>query len=415
MRVNRFTLPNGLRVVHSPDTVTAMVAVNVLYDVGSRDERPDHTGMAHLFEHLMFGGSANVPDFDGALSAAGGMSNAWTSSDYKNFYDVLPAVNFETALWLESDRMMRLAFSEKALEVQRHVVIEEFKQVCLDRPYGDMEHHLRRMAYRGHPYRYPVIGKDFSHIEKVTSDDVKDWFYSHYAPDNAVLSICGNVSFDEVKRLVTKWFGGIGRRNIAPRQLPVESLPDSPRTLEVTGEVPQTAIVMAYPMAAYGAPGYFEADTISDILANGRSSRFYRELQLGTDLFTEIDAVIQGTADPGLFMINAKLRENSPRAEAQAIEAITARLDRLSREEVAPRELKRCVNRLESDRTFSLLNYLSVAQTLAQAEMRGEDPDRFMEPYRAHTPASIREAAATLFNPAHRMTLIYRPACFPLL
>ena len=207
MQINRFTLPNGLRVVHTRDTATAMVAVNVLYDVGARDESPALTGMAHLFEHLMFGGSVNVADFDGALSAAGGVSNAWTSSDFTNFYDVLPAVNLDTALWLESDRMLRLAFSEKSLQVQRHVVIEEFKQVCLNRPYGDLDHHLRSLAFTRHPYRYPVIGKEFSHIEKVTDEDVRNWFFSHYAPDNAVLAVCGNVGFDRVRESVNRWFG----------------------------------------------------------------------------------------------------------------------------------------------------------------------------------------------------------------
>ncbi len=409
MQINRFTLPNGLRVVHSPDTVTAMVAVDVLYDVGARDENPSLTGMAHLFEHLMFGGSENIPDFDGALSAAGGISNAWTSSDFTNFYNVLPAVNIETALWLESDRMLKLAFSPKALEVQRSVVIEEFKQVCLNRPYGDLDHALRSLAYKKHPYRYPVIGKEFSHIEKVTQNDVRNWFYSHYGPDNAVLSICGNVTFDQVRRLVTKWFGNIESRHIAPRHIPQEPLQTAPRHLEMSGDVPQTAIVMAYPMAPYGQPGYFEADIISDILANGRSSRFYRSLQLGTDLFTEVDASIQGSADAGLFLINARLRENTPQAEADAIGAITARLTQLTQTEVAPRELRRCINRLESNRTFSLLNYLTVAQTLAQAEMRNENPDNFMAPYLAITPASLLDHARGLFDPDRLNTLIYRP------
>lgn len=409
MQVNRFTLPNGLRVVHTRDTATAMVAVNVLYDVGARDESPHLTGMAHLFEHLMFGGSVNVPDFDGALSAAGGVSNAWTSSDFTNFYDVLPAVNLETAFWLESDRMLQLAFSAKSLEVQRSVVIEEFKQVCLNRPYGDLDHHLRSLAYAVHPYRYPVIGKEFAHIEKVTDEDVRNWFFSHYAPNNAVLSVCGNVEFEKVRELAVKWFGDIERRDVALRELPQEPLPESPRELEVSGNVPLTALVMAYPMAAYGEPGYFEADTLSDILANGRSSRFYRELQLGTDLFTEIDASIQGSEDAGLFLINAKLRDNSREAEQRAIDAITVQLENLKNSEVSERELRRCINRLDSNRTFSLLNYLTVAQTLAQAEMHGEDPDRFMEPYLAHTPDSIRDAASKIFNPNRRLLLAYRP------
>lgn len=214
---NRFTLSNGLRVIHNYDPTTAMVAVNVLYNVGSRDEDPSMTGLAHLFEHLMFGGSANIPDFDAEIERAGGMNNAWTSNDFTNFYDVAPARNFETLLWLESDRMLRLAFSEKSLEVQRNVVIEEFKQTHLNRPYGDLFHKLRSLVYRTHPYSIPTIGKEPAHIEKVTRDDVRDFFYSHYAPNNAVLAISGNVTPDQVRRGVERWFDSIPRRDIKPR------------------------------------------------------------------------------------------------------------------------------------------------------------------------------------------------------
>ena len=409
MEINRFELDNGLRVVHSRDAATAMVAVNTLYDVGARDESPDSTGMAHLFEHLMCGGSANVADFDGALSAAGGMSNAWTSNDFTNFYDVLPAVNLETALWLESDRMLQLGFSEKSLEVQRNVVTEEFKQMCLNRPYGDMEHELRRLAYTIHPYRWPVIGKDFSHIEGVDMARVKNWFYSHYAPSNAVLAICGNVELGQVRELVEKWYGDIPRRATEERSCPQEPPMDAPRSAVMTGDVPQTALTIAYPMAPYGKEGYFDADILSDVLANGKSSRFYRRLLLGTDLFTEVDASIQGSEAPGLFLINAKLRDNGPEAEARAIEAINGELRRLTDGDVAGNELQRCINRLESSRTFGLLNYLSVAQTLAHAEMHGEDANDFMLPYRAITPESLRRTAVEIFNPAHAVTLTYRP------
>lgn len=408
MDINRFTLPNGLRVVHSRDSATAMVAVNTLYNVGGRDENEELTGMAHLFEHLMFGGSANVADFDGALSAAGGISNAWTSNDFTNFYDVLPAVNLETALWLESDRMLGLSFSDKALEVQRSVVIEEFKQMCLNRPYGDLEHKFRALAYQSHPYRFPVIGKDFSHIEKVTQDDVRNWFFGHYAPNNAVLAICGNVEFEQVKETVEKWYGDIPRRDVTPRLYAPEPLPDAPRSVEVGGDVPRTAIHIAYPMAAYGAEGYFEADLLSDILANGQSSRFYRRLLLGSDLFTEIDAAIWGSEEPGLFTVTAKLRGKGADAERHAIEAINTELESLRETEVDGHDLQRCVNRLESNRTFSLLNYLSVAQTLAHAEMHGEDPDRFMEPYRVVTMASLQQTACEIFNPSRALTLVYR-------
>lgn len=408
MDINRFELDNGLRVVHCRDNATAMVAVNTLYNVGSRDERPELTGMAHLFEHLMFGGSVNVADFDGELSAAGGISNAWTSNDFTNFYDILPAANLETALWLESDRMLRLGFSEKSLEVQKSVVTEEFKQVCLNRPYGDMEHAFRALTYKRHPYRFPVIGKEFSHIRKVEMSDVRDWFYTHYAPNNAVLAICGNVSFECVRELVEKWYGTIPRREIAPRLYAPEPLPEAPRFFEMSGDVPQTALDIAYPMAAYGEKDYFAADILSDILANGQSSRFYRRLLLETDIFTEVDAAIQGSEEPGLFTITAKLRGAGPDAERAAIEAIDAELSRLCSEAVPERELQRCVNRLESSRTFALLNYLSVAQTLAHAEMHREDANRFMEPYRALTPDSVRAAACRIFNPSHTMTLVYR-------
>lgn len=410
MEINPFTLDNGLRVVHCRDSATAMVAVNTLYDVGARDECPDLTGMAHLFEHLMFGGSVNVPDFDGALSAAGGVSNAYTSSDFTNFYDVLPAVNLETALWLESDRMLQLDFSAKSLEVQRSVVLEEFKQVCLNQPYGDMEHAFRALAYKRHPYGWPVIGKEFAHIGRVTLDDVRQWFYAHYAPNNAVLSICGNVEFGQVKELVEKWYGAIPRREVAQRRYAAEQLPESPRTAVVSGNVPQTALRIAYPMAAYGAPDYFAADIISDVLANGQSSRFYRRLLLGTDLFTEADAEISGSEEAGLFIISAKLTGKGEEAERAALAAISHELQLMTTEAVGERELARCVNRLESLRTFSMMEYLTVAQTLARAEMHREDADRFMEPYRALTPASVRDAASRIFNPAHACTLVYRPA-----
>ena len=306
---NRFTLSNGLRVIHNYDPTTAMVAVNVLYNVGSRDEDPSMTGLAHLFEHLMFGGSANIPDFDAEIERAGGMNNAWTSNDFTNFYDVAPARNFETLLWLESDRMLRLAFSEKSLEVQRNVVIEEFKQTHLNRPYGDLFHKLRSLVYRTHPYSIPTIGKEPAHIEKVTRDDVRDFFYSHYAPNNAVLAISGNVTPDQVRRGVERWFDSIPRRDIKPRTYQPEPLPDAPRELEVRGHVPQTCVVVAYPMPGYGQPGYIECDLITDILASGRSSRFYRRLLLGGDLFTSADASIIGSEEPGMLMLKGHLED----------------------------------------------------------------------------------------------------------
>ena len=285
INVARHTLPNGLRLVHSYDPTTAMVAVDVLYNVGARDENRSLTGIAHLFEHLMFAGSANIPDFDGELEAAGGRSNAWTSNDFTNFYDTLPAQNLDTALHLESDRMLSPAFSENSLRVQRGVVIEEFKQQCLDRPYGDIYHHLRRIAYaESHPYSWPVIGLSPDHVAKVTMDDARQWFFSHYAPNNAVLAISGGVPFDEACAKAEEWFYDVPAREIAPRPTVDPGFPSNPVVETVRGNVPLPLITVAYPMASYGTPEYFAADTITDILSVGRSARLRNSLANGRGL-----------------------------------------------------------------------------------------------------------------------------------
>ncbi len=423
---NRFTLSNGLRVIHNYDPTTAMVAVNVLYNVGSRDEDPSMTGLAHLFEHLMFGGSVNIPDFDAEIERAGGMNNAWTSNDFTNFYDVAPARNFETLLWLESDRMLGLAFSEKSLEVQRNVVIEEFKQTHLNRPYGDLFHKLRSLVYRTHPYSIPTIGKEPAHIEKVTRDDVREFFYSHYAPNNAVLAISGNITPDQVRRGVERWFDSIPRRDIKPRTYQPEPLPEAPRELEVRGHVPQTCVVVAYPMPGYGQPGYIECDLITDILASGRSSRFYRRLLLGGDLFTSADASIIGSEEPGMLMLKGHLEDPSEATAHKAVERLmseaselcyqASRLDRLSYNltearpgGVTPYEVERAINRFASDFTFSSLSYLQRAQALAMAEMHGEDINEIVPAYRRVTTAMIATTARRVIDPAHACTLIYRP------
>lgn len=409
MEVTRFSLSNGLRVVHNRDASTAMVAVNVLYDVGSRDESPEMTGLAHLFEHLMFGGSINVPDFDGELQKAGGMSNAWTSNDFTNFYDVLPAHNVETAFWLESDRMLSLAFNERSLEVQRSVVIEEFKQQCLNRPYGDMDHHLRGLVYKEHPYHTPVIGKDFSHIENVTMDDVKRFFEAHYAPNNAVLSVSGNVDETTVRRLAEKWFGDIPRRAIAPRAYAPEPLQTSPRGKEVRANVPLVALTMAYPMAGYGTKQYLAADLLTDLLANGPASRFYRRLTMSGGVFAEADASILGSEEPGMLLVNAKLKRGGDEDINEAIALLDKELDDVVENMASQRDLTRAVNRMESAAMFANINYLSKAQTLAMAEYHGEDINRQIEKYRELTPEDVRSAAREIFAPSRRSLLVYRP------
>lgn len=406
---HRFSLPNGLRVVHSYNPTASMAVVNTLYDVGGRDESPDHTGLAHLFEHLMFGGSANIPDFDAPLQAAGGYSNAWTSNDFTCFHDIIPAHNIETAFWLESDRMLSLAFSDKALEVQRSVVVEEFKEVCLNRPYGDMGHLLSGMAYPDHPYGVPVIGRDFHDIEKTTQDDVRRWFHNHYAPNNAVLSVVGNIPPLRLRELAEKWYGDIPRREIAPRDFADPAVPESPRLVEAQGNVPQTAITIAYPMDGYKSPGYVPADLITDILANGQSSRFYRRLLMPGKLFSDVDASILGTEHPGLLLINARLLDRGPEAEKAAMEAIDKELRGLTETEVDKTELTRCINRLESNRVFSMMDPLQKAQSLALAEMHNETIDDILPRYRTVTPALIRQTAAAIFSPSRAMTLIYRP------
>lgn len=407
--VNRHTLSNGLRIVHHYDPTVAMVAVDVLYNVGSRDERPDLTGLAHLFEHLMFGGTKNIPHFDAATENAGGWNNAWTSNDFTNFYEVFPAVNAETAFWLESDRMLSLSFNPETLEIQRHVVIEEFKETSLNKPYGDLWHHLRALAYERHPYGVPTIGREMSHIERVTMKDVKEFYYSHYAPNNAVLSVAGNITFDQTCRLAEKWFGDIPRREIAPRSYMPEPLPAHARQITVHGNVPHTMLVVAYPMCGHRSPDYEATDLISDILGLGRSSRFHRELLLGTSLFTDIDASILGSDEPGLFIVNAQLSDNSHPTIEAAREAIDRQLLRLADGGCSDDELERTINSFESNQLFGQVGYTALASNMAQAEIIGDDVNAILPRYRAVTPGKIRSVASTLFNPDHRLTLIYAP------
>lgn len=408
-----FTLPNGLRAVHNYDPSTAMVAVDILYNVGSRDERPELTGLAHLFEHLMFGGSVNVADFDAEIERAGGTNNAWTSNDFTNFYDVAPAANLETLLWLESDRMLGLSFSEKSLEVQRSVVIEEFKQTHLNRPYGDEAHRLRELVYTVHPYRFPTIGKEISHIERVTMADVKDFFYSHYAPNNAVIAISGNVTLDEARDAVEKWFGSIPRRDIAPRTYGAEPAVRSPRFSTVRGHVPQALVEVAFPMAAYGRPGYLEADLITDVLASGRSSRFYRELVMADSLFTEADAYIAGSEEPGMLVLRGRLDDASADGVERARESLIAHATQIVNGEseggLTQRELERAINRYDSNFRFSMLSYLSRAQELAMAQMHGEDINQRVAKERAIKRDDVMATAREVLNPTKACTLIYLP------
>lgn len=370
IKFSRFELENGLKVLVHEDDSTPLVAVNVLYNVGARDESPDKTGFAHLFEHLMFGGSANVPDFDEPIQMAGGDSNAFTNNDITNFYDILPSENIETAFWLESDRMLSLNFDPRVLEVQQKVVVEEFKETCLNEPYGDAWHHLADMAFKIHPYRWPTIGKVPQHVEQATLEDVKTFFYNYYRPNNAILVVAGKVKKDEVKRLAQKWFGDIPAGAIPPRNLPQEPPQRKLERRINNAKVPVDAIYLAFHVPARTDRKFYVADIISDILCNGPSSRLYRRLLKGTQLFSYIDCYITGSIDPGLLIIEGKLTEGTSFEQAQ--DAIWAELEVLKSEPIPTHELQKVKNKIESTLTFSELSVLNKAINLAFFELLGD-------------------------------------------
>ncbi|MBS4809751.1 pitrilysin family protein [Phocaeicola plebeius] len=408
IQVNRYTLANGLRIVHNEDDSTQMVALNLLYDVGARDEDPSHTGFAHLFEHLMFGGSLHIPDYDTPVQNAGGENNAWTNNDITNYYITLPHQNVETGFWLESDRMFSLDFSPKSLEVQRQVVIEEFKQRNLNQPYGDASHLLRELAYESHPYRWPTIGKEIAHIAQATLEEVKDFFYRFYAPNNAILAVTGHISFEETIRLAEKWFGPIPARNISPRQLPAEKPQTAVRRKTVERKVPVDAIYMAFHMSNRMHPDYYVYDMITDILSNGRSSRFIQSLVQEQKLFTSIDAYISGSLDEGLLHVTGKPVEGVSLEQAE--EAIWKELEKMKTVPVSEQELEKVKNRYESEQIFNNINYLNVATNLAFFELTGkaEDINEEVGKYRAVTAEQIQATSARCFVPENCSILYYK-------
>lgn len=408
MKINKLTLPNGLRLVHNEDTSTQMVALNIVYDVGARDEHPDHTGFAHLFEHLMFGGSVHIPDYDAPLQMAGGENNAWTNNDITNYYLTIPRSNVETAFWLESDRMLELAFSEQSLEVQRGVVMEEFKQRNLNQPYGDVSHLLRPLAYRVHPYRWPTIGKDLSHIANATLDEVKAFFYRYYAPNNAVLAVTGNISWEETVRLAEKWFAPIPRREVPLRQLPQEPVQTAERRLTVERNVPLDALFMAYHMCGRADEDYYAFDILSDILSNGRSSRLARRLVQDQKLFSSLDAYISGTRDAGLLHISGKPSPGVTLEQAEA--AVRKELEELKHSLIGEQELEKVKNKFESTQIFGNINYLNVATNLAWFELTGqaEDIGREVSRYRAVTAEQLQRVAQQTFLPENSVVLYYK-------
>lgn len=404
---NRFTLDNGLRVLVHEDAATPMAMVNVLYDVGARDEHPDRTGFAHLFEHLMFGGSIHIPNYDGPSQAVGAQNNAFTSNDITNYYITLPAANLETAFWLESDRMLDLAFNEKSLDVQRNVVCEEFKQRYLNQPYGDAWLRLRALAYRVHPYRWATIGKALAHIEQAEMEDVRQFFAKHYTPDNAILVVAGDVETGAVRQLAEKWFSPIRTKTGYVRALPAEPAQQESRREVVEADVPLNAIYIAFHCPARADDGYYAMDLICDLLARGQSSRLYRQLVKEQELVSEVSAYHTGSIDPGLFVVRAKPLPGVDIETAE--EAIWGALEALRDEPVGTYELDKVKNRIESTMVFGEMAIAEKAMNLAYFELLGDANDLNQEAdrYLDVTADAVREQARHLFRKENSSTLIY--------
>lgn len=364
-----FELKNGLRVYVHEDKTTPLAAVNILYNVGSRDESPDKTGFAHLFEHLMFGGSANIPSYDTPLQMVGGENNAFTSPDITNYYITLPSQNIETAFWLESDRMMGLSFEPKVLEVQRKVVIEEFKQRYLNQPYGDAWLKLRPLAYKTHPYQWATIGKNISHIEEATMDDVKNFFYKHYLPNNAIMVVGGNVSLPQIEQLSEKWFGPIARGNQPLRNLPVEPLQLQKRILKYHAKVPLNAIYKTWHIPTRMSENYYAIDLLSDILGRGQSSRLYQSLVKEKKIFNSVNSYITGSIDAGLFVVEGKLNNqfSFDQAENAINEEINLLMSHLNEEET-----QKVKNQAESMHALSEMELLHRCMNLAFSANLGD-------------------------------------------
>ncbi len=408
IKFDRFTLDNGLTVIVHPDDSTPMVALNILYKVGARDESPHRTGFAHLFEHLMFGGSANIPNFDGPLENAGGENNAFTNSDITNYYVTIPKENLETALWLESDRMLNLAFTPKSLEVQRQVVIEEFKQSYLNQPYGDVWLLIKPLAYKKHPYQWNTIGKDISHIEKASMEEVKTFYKKYYNPNNAIMVLAGNINLKEAQVLTKKWFANIPDGENIVHKLPQEPQQTKARRQTVEREVPSDALYLTFPMCHRLHPDYQATDLLSDVLSNGSSSRLNRRLVKEQAIFSELDAFISGDKDEGLFIFQGKPSEGISLEEAEA--ALWTEIEKIKTETIVDIELQKVKNKVESAMIFNEVSVLNKAMQLAYYEFisQAEDVNTEVEKYRSINAEEIQRIAQELFVSEKSSTLFYR-------
>ena len=405
---HQFTLANGLKVLVHEDHTVQIAVLNILYDVGSRDEQPDKTGFAHLFEHLMFGGSANIPSYDEPLQKVGGENNAFTSTDITNYYLTVPATNIETGFWLESDRMLSLSFDPKVLEVQRKVVIEEFKQRYLNQPYGDVWLKLRPLAYQNHPYQWATIGKEVSHIEKATMDDVKDFFFAHYVPNNAVLVVAGNVTLDQVKQFSEKWFGPIPAGKKADRKLPIEPKQNQKRVLEVEAKVPADALYKTYHMSGRFHPDYYAVDLLSDVLSRGQSSRLYQQLVKEKEIFTSISSFVMSTIDPGLFVVSGRVKDGIDLKTAE--KEVDAILQKIVAEGAKEEELEKVKNQAEASLEFGEVEVMNRAMNLAFATLSG-DPDWVNQEAKlisSVTLADIKRVAGEVLRDENSSVMYYR-------
>ena len=407
---DEFELNNGLQVIVHQDPHSPVVCLNLLYKVGSRNEDPKKTGFAHLFEHLMFGGSENIPDFDTPLQSVGGDNNAFTSLDITNYYCTVPADNVETAFWLESDRMMGLSFDPKVLAVQKKVVVEEFKQRYLNQPYGDVWLKLRPAAYKVHPYRWPTIGMEPSHIEQVTMDDVKDFFYKHYGPNNAILALSGDITLSQAKALAEKWFGPIPAINLPSDEIEGEPIQNGARSISVTAEVPSDTFYQVFHMPGRMAPGYHEVDLFSDLLGRGKSSYLYHDLVKSQELFRSISCYVTGTVDPGLIVISGKLSDkvSLPRAE----EVIADLLEGIWVKGIKEKDLERVKNQSEFAVAYSELDVQSKALNLAYSAFLGNTNlvNEELERIKKIRGEDILYQAKEVFNKNRSTTLYYKKA-----
>ena len=408
IQFEKFTLENGLRVIVHEDNTTPMVAVNVLYDVGARDEDPEMTGFAHLFEHLMFGGSVHIPEYDTPLQMAGGENNAYTTNDITNYYISLPKQNIETAFWLESDRLLSLAFSKKSLDVQRKVVCEEFKEHYINKPYGDAWKHLRALAYTTHPYRWMTIGKELKHVEDAQLDDVKNFFFKHYRPVNAILCVAGNTNVAEVKALAEKWFAGIEAGTAYTRNIPVEPKQVAARSETIIRDVPYDALYKAWHIPGRKEAGYHECDLITEIMGNGYASRLYQTLVKEQQVFSNINCYHTGSIDPGLLVIEGKVKEGKTIEEADA--AVQAQIQLLLRNGITDAELQKAQNKIESMIAFEDMSILSRANNLAFYELLGDAAliNKELDKYAAVTVQSLMNTAHIVFADNNENTLIYK-------